>query len=99
MACECKSGKCGSVFNDAPVPALSVLQLVSVSAYCLQKGGTSSLISSDGSFIQLQTLSQVYDPEFFGSTKTTMDRLSHSLFNNALSIVDVMQMQLDKKGL
>jgi len=27
-----------------------------------------------------------------------MDRLSHILFNNALSIADVMQVQQDEKG-
>jgi hypothetical protein len=69
------------------------------SAYCLQKDGTSSLICSDRSFIQLQTLPHVSDPEFVGSTKTIMDRVSHSLFNNALSIADVMQVQQDEKGL
>jgi hypothetical protein len=77
---------------------LSVGRSVGVSAYCLQKGGTSSLICSDRSFVQLQNLSQVSDSEFVGSTITMMDRLSHSLFNNALSIAVVMQVQQDEKG-
>jgi len=96
MACDCKSNKCGSVFNDAPVSILYIGLAISASAYSLQKSGTSSLICIDGSFVHLQNVSQFSDSGFVGSTKTTMDRL---LLNNAVSIADVTQVQQDEKGI